>query len=49
MISSSCDIGGDLTNTMKDYPQFDYSRVLTSDFLRKYPNLWSVEFMYNQE
>lgn len=25
MISSSCDIGGNLSETMKEYPEFDYS------------------------
>lgn len=49
MVSSSCDIGGDLINTMKDFPHFDYSEILTSDFIKMYPNLWSLEHLWNKE
>lgn len=33
MLSSSCDIGGNLSNTMIEYPEFDYTHVLTSESL----------------
>ncbi|CAK90511.1 unnamed protein product (macronuclear) [Paramecium tetraurelia] len=49
MLSSSCDIGGNLTTTMNEYSQFDFSRTLNTEFLQQYPNMWTMEYLWNQE
>ena len=41
-MESSCDIGGKLNESMKDYPDFDYSLI-------KNPDTWYIETLRHPE
>lgn len=45
MLSSSCDFGGRLAETMLEYPEFDYSRLLDNEIIKANPNMWTLEYL----
>ncbi|CAD8060626.1 unnamed protein product [Paramecium sonneborni] len=48
MFLSACDFGVRLQETMNEYSFIDYKRLLSNQIIQQHPNMWSLEFIYNQ-
>jgi hypothetical protein len=44
---ASCDFGSRLVETMNEFPFINYDRLLINPIIMEYPNMWSIEFIYN--
>ncbi|CAD8140871.1 unnamed protein product [Paramecium octaurelia] len=48
MFLSGCDFGIRLQETINEYPFINYDRLLANPIIKQHPNMWSLEFIYNQ-
>ena len=47
MLMASCDFGARLVETMNEFPFINFDRLLSNPIVKEYPNMWSLEFIYN--